>query len=268
MQKLQYLKFLAFFELSKSSNNPDDIFRQNSPFVKLLTDFLREEMRPFSEGPLRNFFLSIALGPSFSFQDPSEIDLIYIEDKLLNFLEIFEQNLSLISTSVISLLRFIRWYCEHEFHQLSLNHRGLMGLFFLRYMSPLTSSPIILQIEKKVTQEEWIKTISFSKIILQLVSLTSTYNVIHGSNSISEIVQKLQPKMVEILEKLTDVKVEPKPNEPCSIEELENSVDVIRNYICDHEEELRKHITGCFIPSIFVEDVFEHIIHYDFSSKA
>ncbi|OHT11344.1 hypothetical protein TRFO_19222 [Tritrichomonas foetus] len=260
-QKLRLMKTISYFEVISHSDLPNQIFRGNSPSIKLLVEMMNEELNEFLCVTIASAFLEIAKMPSFDEKNPQTDDIEIVDKLLTTFWEIVIPAIEQIPQIIRSILRYHRLICELTFGSPVMNQRALSGLFILRIIVPaFTSLQKVGLPAEAVDQAERKKCTTFSKILMALGTLGSDYSAVTGWGIFDPVLQKHAKNMVLFFEKIT----EPVDNDPCecvfSLQDLYKAIQSIRAFVSANADQIRSKVPPEFHPSIFLYEAISCIV--------
>ncbi|KAH0788994.1 hypothetical protein GPJ56_007070 [Histomonas meleagridis] len=253
-------KMIAYFEISFFASTPTEIFRQNTVFTQLITDFFKLKLKKFIENGINVVKTEVSKRPLFDFDHPKEEDIQIIEELLDIFWRVMDSSISYIPKSILQFLRYLRMLCETKFGDENLNHRALIGVFLLRFIVPSFSSPENNMVNGTIDQNSFRRSIAFSKVIMSLSTLEMNYTRVGDRQFLNPIFEKHIPKMALFLQKISEVdedEVMEDIDENRNVD-IKDAINEIREFIRENRKEIEKRAekVGSLPPLFLVEAMF------------
>ena len=202
-QDMRFLKMLVEYNLDKCRKTPSELFRENNLATLYLVNFLKKEMK---EGfvHLTELFSVILAEPAFDYDHPTDEDVNTVERLFDYFWESMNKLAGKMTNNAKCLLSFVRTLSELTFVDEKLNHRGVVGLFFLRVIVPAFTAPATIGIDISVIPKTEVKkSLAFAKLVMSASTLDLSYSNIGERAKLNPVFEKNAPRVVAFLESVT-----------------------------------------------------------------
>ncbi|KAH0785496.1 hypothetical protein GPJ56_010631 [Histomonas meleagridis] len=252
-QTLRFLKLVIMFEITRCKDSPNQLLRQNNTFVQCIIDFVRTSCQKLFRCPLRYIFEKTSELPLVNYTSPTDNDVKTVEKLFDMFWGTLFNTTSYLSNGVKCVLREIRIWTDKTYKDETLNHRGLVGLFFLRILLPALSSPELLGIDESMLEKDSLKKVTvFSKIILNSITFES-YALV--STKFEEVIKKNSKNLVRYLELITETNYEKIENKDITMLEFQQSFEILILFIKENIGSIAEACDREFLPSTFADEL-------------
>ena len=202
-QEMRFLKMLVEYNIAKSRTNTNELFRENNQATLYLVNFLKQEMKA-GVVDLAELFSQIVSLPAFDYDHPKDEDVETVDRLFDLFWDGMNHVADKMTCNARCLLSFIRSLSEMTFVDEKLNHRGVVGLFFLRVIVPAFTSPVNIGIDvSKIARDDLRKSLAFAKLIMSASTLDLSYSALGDRKKLNPIFEKNAPRVVLFLERIT-----------------------------------------------------------------
>lgn len=260
---LRFYKLLVGYEfwlISIGQKQVSNLFRENNIFLQTIIDFIRRESNAFIKTHVAAFYRDLADKPSFNINNPSDEELENARSIMTLFWSHAFAGIDSLTPAMKSLMLYIRIMAELTFQDNDKNHKGIIGMFFLRILIPAILSPSQLGIDPSTEPAGMVtKAKSFSKFLMSLSTLEFIYNNVQDRYKFDPIIVENVPTMIKFMEMITDPPVEYEIPAEKSQSKFIDSMNTLIKFICETNELIRKKSNGNYQTSVFLKETVYHI---------
>ncbi|KAH0789682.1 rasGAP-activating-like protein 1 isoform X2 [Histomonas meleagridis] len=273
-QRLRLFKEFAYYEIIYFASTPNEIYRQNNAFTQTIITFFKSELTEFINNAINPVKEEIVRHPLFDFDHPKEEDLPQIEELLNYFWVKTNESLQYIPLVIRRFLKYLRILCETHFGDINLNHKAVIGLFFLRFIVPSFNAPEAWIVNGQIDQTSFRKSVAFSKVILSVSTLETNYTKVGDRQILTPIIERNIPKMVHFLERITFVNDSEEmsgetENVNLPFDEVVEAIQEFRAFIKECSDKLLQKVKkNGFVAPLFVFEAVNALYQNDLYTKS